>query len=185
MTNAALVALTAPAQYPQAALARLGDTAAALLAESLSSRAGSYAELLACLAAIAQRAVPIMNAVLAATASEAELAGVVHAERLARAGRQLFAELAGRRSQGAQIDAMRWHQGCRHLLADLTLLRREFAPTALVGVNWPTANEHAPIRWLPGAESAMTQLAQDPLRAAACWDLETLADSLARWVRVT
>lgn len=185
MANAALVALTAPAQYPQAALARLGDTAAALLAESLSSRAGSYAELLACLAAIAQRAVPIMNAVLAATASEAELAGVVHAERLARAGQQLFAELASRRSQGAQIDAMRWHRLCRRLLADLTLLPREFAPTAFAGVNWPTASEHAPIGWLPGAASALTQLAQDPLRAAACWDLETLADSLARWVRVT
>ena len=185
MTNAALVALTAPAQFPQAARARLGATAAALLAENLAARAGLYAGLLARLAAVIDRAGPLLTAAVNQTATEAQLAGLANAERVVRAAEPLFNEIARRAVRRERIYAMQWAQWTRQAWADVALVRREFAATVYLGVDWATAQAEAPVRILPGAEAALGQLAQDPLVTSDSWDLPTLAATLSRWVVVT
>ena len=185
MTNAALVALTAPAQFPQAAQARLGATAAALLAESLAARAGLYAGLLARLAAVIDRAGPLLTAAVNQTATEAQLAGLANAERVVRAAEPLFNEIARRAVRRERIYAMQWAQWTRQAWADVALVRREFAATVYLGVDWATAQAVAPVRILPGAEAALILLFQDPLLAGPTWDLIDLADNLSRWVVVT
>lgn len=181
-SKAAHLALTAPAQYPSAALARLGDSAAALLAESLSARAGLYAGLLARLAAIADRAGPLLAAAMAQTATEAQLAGLASAERVAQAAERLFDEVARRTARRERVAAMRWARLCRQVWADVALLRREFLASAYLGVTWVEAQSAAPIRILPGAETAILMLQQDPLLAGSTWDVYDLASILSRWV---
>lgn len=183
MMSPALLALTAPAQMPAAALARLGVTAATLLGESLSARAGLYAGLLGRLATLADRSRTLVTAALAGTASAADLAGMANAERVAHAGAVLLEEVARRAERRARIYAMQWAQDTRRLWADLALIRQEFAPSAYLGVDWSAAQTVATIRILPGAEGALTTLTQDPLRSAAAWDLPALATTLSRWVQ--
>lgn len=185
MTSAALVALTAPAQFPQAAQARLAETAAALLRESLSARAGLYASLLARVAAVTDRAGPLLAAAVDQTASEAQLAGLANAERVVRATESLCNEVARRAVRRERIYAMQWAQHTRQAWADIALVRREYAATVYLGVDWATAQAVAPVRILPGAETALLHLAQDPLVTGATWDLPDLAATLSRWVVVT
>lgn len=184
MSNAALVALTAPAQFPQAAQARLAETAAALLGESLSTRAGLYAGFLARLAAVVDRAGSLLTVAVDQTATEAQLAGLANAERVVRAAEPLFNETARRAVRRERIYAMQWAQWTRQAWADVALVRREFAATVYLGVDWATAQAVAPVRILPGAEAALGQLAQDPLVTSDSWDLPTLAATLSRWVVV-
>lgn len=185
MTSPALLALTAPQQAPQAAVARLTATATDLLGESMSTRAGLYAGLLGRLADVAQRAAPLLTAALNNTATEADLAGIANAQRLAMAAERLLNELGRRSARRARIYAMHWAQGVRQMWADLALTPREFAPTAYLAVDWATAQTVTPVRILPGAESTLTLLNQDPLRVAATWDLPAMADTLARYVQVS
>lgn len=184
MTNSALIALISPQQYPKAAQARLGETAATLLGESLSARAGLYAGFLARLAAVADRAGPLLTAAVDQTATEAELVGLANAERVLQAAESLFNEVARRAVRRQRINAMRWAQRSREAWADVALLQREFAATAYLGVDWATAQAIAPVRILPGAEVSLVTLNQDPLLAAASWDLPDLAATLSRWVVV-
>jgi hypothetical protein len=185
MTNAALVALTDPAQHPQAAQARLSETAASLLGESLSARAGLYAGLLARLAAVANRAGPLLALAVDQSASEAQLAGLANAERVLRAAESLWNEVANRATRRERIHAMRWAQQTRQGWADVALVRREFAATVYLGLDWVTAQTAAPVRILPGAEAALLTLNQDPLIMGATWDLSDLATTMTRWVVVT
>ncbi|NCA91024.1 MAG: hypothetical protein EOM92_19660 [Gammaproteobacteria bacterium] len=184
MTSPALLALTAPQQAPQAAVARLTATATTLLGESLSSRAGLYAGLLGRLADVAQRAAPLLTAALNNTATESDLAGIANAQRLASVAERLLNELAHRSERRPRIYAMQWAQSVRQMWADLALTRREFAPTAYLTVDWATAQTIAPVRILPGAEGTLALLHQDPLRAGATWDLPAMADTLTRYVQV-
>lgn len=185
MTNAALVALTSPSQHPQAAQARLSATAAALLGEGLSTRAGLYTGLMTRLAAVADRAGPLLAAAVNQTATEAQLAGLANAERVLRAAESLFNEVARRAVRRERIYAMQRAQLMRQAWADVALVRREFAATVYLGVDWVTAQMVAPVRILPGAETALVLLLQDPLLAGPTWDLAELADILSRWVVVT
>lgn len=185
MTNAALIALTAPEQFPQAAQARLAETAAAILGESLSVRAGLYAAFLARLAAVTDRAGPLLAAAVNQVASEAQLAGLANAERVLRAAESIFNEAARRAVRRERIYAMRRAQLTRNAWADVALVRREFAETVYLGLDWVTAQAVAPVRILPGAETALVLLLQDPLLAGPTWDLVELADILSRWVVVT
>ena len=185
MTTPALLALTDPANAPAAAMARLLVTAATLLTESTSVRAGPYAGFLALLAAVAGRVSPLLAAAIAGTATEQEIAGIANAEHLSRAGAALCDELAVRATRRERVTAMGWATLCRRLLADTALTTREHAAGAYLGMAWPNALEHAPIRILPGAEAPLVELARDPLLVGANWELDTLAATLTRWVTVT
>ncbi len=184
MTSPALLALTAPNQVPEAAVARLQETATLLLADSLTARAGLYADLLSRLAAMAQVAAPLLLAAYQQHATEADLAGLANAQRVAGATVHLFEELARRYERRARIYAMQWARWARVLWADVTLTQREFLPTAYLGLDWVTAQTLAPIRILPGAENAILMLGQDPVLVGSSWDLSTLASTLARSVLV-
>ena len=185
MTNPALVALMTPSQHPQSAMSRLGATAAALLSESLSVRAGLYADVLARLAAVADRAGPLLAAAVDQTATEAQLAGLANAERALRAGESLFNENAQRAVRRERLYTMQWAQRCRQAWADVALVRREFAATVYLGVEWVAARAEAPVRILPGAEAALMTLSQDPLIKGSTWNLPDLAATISRWVVVT
>ena len=121
-----LVALTEPAAHPEAALARLSDTAGGL--RLASARVEGYAPWLRKAADLAERSVPLLVALLAGQASEGDSAGVLNSERLAAAGGRLFRELARRRERRAMIDAMRAARLHRQWYSDVRLVRREFAP---------------------------------------------------------
>ena len=176
----ALVALTNPPAYPGAALARLQATATALLAADDAT----YGAHLVRLGRMAGRAGLIMPGLVQATAGEADMAAVANAERVARASARLFDEVAARASQRARYAAMGWATLSRRLVADVALVRREFAPTAYLGMDWAYSLERAPIRILPGAEPALAALAEDPLVMGATWDLPALAGLLADWVLI-
>ena len=175
-----LVALTEPAAHPEAALARLSDTAGGL--RLASARVEGYAPWLRKAADLAERSVPLLVALLAGQASEGDSAGVLNSERLAAAGGRLFRELARRRERRAMIDAMRAARLHRQWYSDVRLVRREFAPVALRGLNGVAAQPLAAIRILPGAMPALQVLEQDPHLFGADWDLPALAADLAEWV---
>lgn len=185
MSSASWIALHDPERYPAAAMGRLQETAATLLAEGLSTRAGLHGAWLARLADVLARVAPLITAAVAQTASEAELAGVANAERVLRAAEAWGNELARRSSRLERVHAMRWARLCRQGWADVALCRREYAATVYLGLDWLSAQPVAPIRILPGAESALTILADDPLVAGASWDLVALSQALVRWVRLS
>lgn len=178
--SASLTALTEPAAYPEAAMARLSETGGRLRLEAL--RAEEYAPWLRKAADLAERSVPLLATLLAGTATEGESAGLLNAERLAQAGSRLCRELARRRARRAQIDAMLWARLHRRWYCDVRLVRREFAPLALLGLNTMTAQPVAAIRILPGALPALAVLEQDPWLFGADWDLPALAGDLTEWV---
>jgi len=184
MTTPALLALTEPSKAPDAAMARLLVTADALLYESESPRAGPYAGLLAMLSAAAERVSSLLAVAIAGSATGQEIAGIANTERLARAGAVLCDELAVRSTRREQVTAMGWATLCRRVLADTALTAREHAAGAYLGVAWPSALEHAPIRILPGADATLVELGRDPLLVGADWELDTLAATLARWVTI-
>lgn len=173
----ALVALTNPLAFPTAALARVQDTATRLTAADSA--------LLVKLGAVAARVALIMPSLVLSTASEAEMAAIANAERVARASARLWDETAVRTVQRERYAAMGWACLGRRLVADVALVQREFAPTAFLGVDWAYSLDRAPVRILPGAEPALAALADDPLTLGATWDLPALADALAAWVLVT
>lgn len=181
----ALLALTNPLAYPAAALARLRATGQGLTAASRLADPAAYGVLLAKQGLVAERVADIMPGLMQSAASEAEMAAVANAERVARAGARLWDEVARRSQQRARYAAMGWACFGRRLVADVALVRREFAPTAYLGVDWTYSLERAPIRILPGAEPALTTLADDPLTWGASWDLSALAGLLSAWVLVT
>jgi hypothetical protein len=96
----------------------------------------------------------------------------------------LLNELASRSERRARIYACTWAQTVRQMWADLALTQQEFSATAYLGVDWVTAQAIAPVRILPGAESTLTLLNQDPLRVGATWDLPSMAETLTRYVQV-
>lgn len=185
MTSPALVALTNPRAFPDEAIKRLLGTASMLTSSSRQARNSGYVSCLGMLGRVAQRAGGILPGLIKATCSEAEMAAVANAERLMRAGVTLFGEVAVRSVQRDRHAAMGWATLSRRGYADITLVHREFAPTAFLGVDWDYNLTRAPIRILPGAEPALVALSHDPLEDGEDWDLPVLATQLARWVLVT
>lgn len=178
--NASVIALSEPAAYPAAAMARLLDTGGLLRAEAL--RADRYAPWLLKAADLTERSSSLLGILLAGDATEGETAGVLNSERLARAGGRLFAELARRLERRLQIDAMYWAKLHRQWYHSVALTRREFAPTSTVGLNVVAALPVASVRILPGALSTLTELDKDPWQFSAAWDIPAMADTLTEWV---
>ena len=174
------VALVDPAAYPAAAMARLLETGG-LLREA-AARADSYAPWMLKAADLTERSADLLAVLLAGSASEGETAGVLNAERLARAGARLFAELARRLGRRAQIDAMYWANLHRRWHHAVLLTRREFAPTATLGLNPSVALPVAAIRILPGALPTLLELDKDPWLFSAVWDIQAMTDALTEWV---
>lgn len=178
--NAAVIALIDPSAYPAAAMTRLLETGGLLRTEA--ARADRYAPWLLKAADLAERSSSLLEVLLAGDATEGETAGVLNSERLARAGARLFAELARRLDRRLQIDAMYWAKLHRQWYHSVALTRREFAPTATLGLNTVAALPVASIRILPGAQATLAELDKDPWRVSATWDIPTMADTLTEWV---
>lgn len=179
--TASLIALEQPDAYPVAAAARLVETSTALTAAAWHS---PYAAWLTVLARVAARAAPLIASLVAGTATEAELAALANAERLGAAGSAWANELARRSAGRARSQAMNMGRLCRRLWADVRLPRREFAPTAYLGMAWERSLALTPIRILAGAETTLADLAGDPLVSGPSWDVAAQADLLAAWVRI-
>lgn len=171
------IALTEPADFPEAAMARLIDTGARL--RMCATTAHEYGPWLLKAADFAERSMPLLLKLLSGQATEGESAGLVNAERLAKAGSRLCRELARRRERREQADAMLWARLQRNWYSDVLLVRREFAPLALLGLNvsQPTAS----IRILPGALPALADLSRDPWLFGSEWDTQALASDLTEW----
>lgn len=185
MTSPALLAITKPAAAPGAAALRLAETAARLMAEAASGRAGAYTAWLNQLAAVASRAALLLPAMVDNSATPAQLAGLVAAERIAQAGAGLFDVLAQRSLRRARADAMLWAKLHRRVYHDIRLIRHEFADIDVLDMERATAQRVAPIQLLPGAEGALETLTRDPLVDGVHFDLAKLAETLTKYTVVT
>lgn len=174
----ALAALTNPRAVPAAAATRLAQTAAGFRAAG--AQAGEYRALMVASGQRVDVSARLLRSVLAGTATEQEVVGLLNAERVSAACARLFEALAAGSVGRRRFAAMQWGRLARHWYADTALVRKEHAPMAVAGVDLSAAGRTAPIRVLPGAEPALSALGSDALLAT--WDPPELAEALARWV---
>lgn len=183
MDTPSYLALDRPGGVPDAAIARLLETSAALAEESATGLAGGWSGWLAKAGQIAGHASSLLAAAIDGTITESDAAGLINIERVSKVAANLFAELAVRTDRRGQIAAMYWATLHRRIYSDTTLTHREHAMNATININKTLAS--APVRILPGAEPAVSELSRDWLVFASGWDLESLAADLLQWVYVS
>jgi len=182
VSNPALLTLTAPLGVPAAAAERLLATSVTLKSEGESIRADRYSAWLLKMSVISEKASALLPILIAGNATEAETAGMMNVERIARAGAQLFGEVASRSQRRPMVDAMLWATLHRSVYSDVSLTRREFAPASALAIDWVTAQSMAPIRILPGAEPTLSELMRDPIYEGHHFDVASMTGALVNWV---
>jgi len=183
MTTPSLLALTSPIEVPEAAIARLAATAELLDYESTTEIAASYGPWLAKASLMSALASDLLSDAVDGTISESNAAGLVNVERISRAMTALFGELSLRTEYRAKIAAMYWAKLHRRINADTALTHREYAKNATANIDATLST--APVRILPGAEPAVSELSRDWLVFGSTWNLSSLTADMLQWVQVS
>lgn len=191
MSSPSLLALTAPAAVPSAAIHRLSQTASYFSAEAQSSRSGGYAGLLARCGEMADKAVLLLPVLLAGSGAEGQTLSVLNIERFAKAAGNLFALLAPTLIRRRRADAMRWFGLCHDLYNDVHLTRVEYARGVTLGMSG-MSTESLSVRILPGGEATVQALVEADvllgfvgLSGNVSQDPDVLSADLERWVVVS
>ncbi len=179
MESPALYALISPSSVPQAAVSRLRWTSETLDAHAESARAGRFGPWLGKAARMAWIASDLLGTAITGQATSAEWTSLLNAERIALAGTVLFASQAARSDWLDMRAAMAWSSLHRDIYCDIMLTRREFANNQTDRLS---SFSDSQIRILPGAEPALSILADDVVVYGSDWNTVELAETLYRWV---
>lgn len=210
MANPAFATLFNPPKAATEAVARLKESALALMAEGMIGKdlrmsewitivdvgrvlpetpsPGRLAPLLRASARVATRSAEILQrGITGEPLTTGERQALVTASRWARAARTLLRQ--GATIEGPEFDPLftrinrqRWARLLDMIYCDIALTMREHLRVA--EIDWTDNSHFAPIRCDSDGSSAIDHLGLDPQLYGASWDIEVLAERLAAGVEV-